>query len=662
VRTTLKRGIGRGAALNGDGRAVLPPGALTPVTRYRQPPPPRNRVLVVGKILLGIVATVVLFAGGIAGGAYLFFHKSVGELGPKSAADRLAASFCKGKSAGTACLNPVTPHHPAIGLIIGYDHRFSEGGPGRSDTVMLIRTQPSPAAISLLSFPRDLLVDIKCKGRDYGVDKINVAYAICKSSGTLATVRSLTGLPINYLITVNFTGFQQIVDKLGGVWIDVDRRYYHSNAGIPEGSPEHYAEINLRPGYQKVNGWRALNFVRYRHTDNDLYRNARQQEFLKAVKQQVSASVSPSNPGSWVPLVSAITHNIGVGVAGGGAPSEKTVVDYAFFFMNLKPGHIFQVKIPNLDVGVSDVTASTESIQAAVRDFQNPDLGAAEKAGSIVLHRKIGSRTKAPLPQQTSVTVLNGNGVPGSATLAADALHSHGYRIVYPPNGIPADAPQRKFRTQVYFDPAKRRSKAAARKVANLFGAADVLKLPRLVKRLSNGSMVVVVVGQTFHGSIAPAPVDHTPPKQPPAVSTTGRSLRGALLKRRRKVDFPLEVPRLIERSSRLATDTPIRTYRINGDDQALRMTFQMPNGLEYWGIEETNWQDAPVLGDRSFDHKIRGRDYSFYWNGPNLHMVVLHEDGATYWVINTLLDTLSPQTMVAIAKSLTPLPEPKKR
>ena len=174
--------------------------------------------------------------------------------------------------------------------------------------------------------------------------------------------------------------------------------------------------------------------------------------------------------------------------------------------------------------------------------------------------------------------------------------------------------------------------------------------------------MLVIVVGQTFHGSIAPAPVDHTPPRQPPSVTTTDRSLYQDLLHRRRKVAFPLEVPRLIEKSSSLASDTPIRTYRIDGKDRALRMTFQLPNSLEYWGIQETNWQDAPVLADRNFDHKIRGRDYSFYWNGSNLHMVVLHENGATYWVINTLLDTLSPQTMVAIAKSLAPLPEPKKR
>src|SRR5215213_4217493 len=183
MRTTLKRGIGRSASANGNGRAILPPGALSPVTLYRQPERRPGVLQVALRIVGGLLATIALFAGAIAGGVYLFFHKSVGDLGPKTAADRKAAVLCEGKAAGDACLNPVTPHHAAVGLVIGYDKRFGEAT-SRSDTVMLIRSQPNPQAVSLLSFPRDLLVNIKCKGQDYGQDKINAAYAVCKSPGT----------------------------------------------------------------------------------------------------------------------------------------------------------------------------------------------------------------------------------------------------------------------------------------------------------------------------------------------------------------------------------------------------------------------------------------------------------------------------------------------
>ena len=76
----------------------------------------------------------------------------------------------------------------------------------------------------------------------------------------------------------------------------------------------------------------------------------------------------------------------------------------------------------------------------------------------------------------------------------------------------------------------------------------------------------------------------------------------------------------------------------------------------EYWGIQMTDWEDPPVLEGRNFVRKIGGRTYELYYNGPRLHMVVLKTDGASYWVVNTLLDRLSNETMIAIAKGLRPL------
>ena len=119
---------------------------------------------------------------------------------------------------------------------------------------MLVRTQPNPPAVSILSFPRDLAVDVTCPGRTIGLQKINAAYAYCGAPGSMSTIRALTGLPINYLVTVNFRGFTQVVDKLGGIWIDVDRRYFHSNNGTSLGSFDRYSEINLLPGYQRLKG------------------------------------------------------------------------------------------------------------------------------------------------------------------------------------------------------------------------------------------------------------------------------------------------------------------------------------------------------------------------------------------------------------------------
>ena len=103
-----------------------------------------------------------------------------------------------------------------------------------------------------------------------------------------------------------------------------------------------------------------------------------------------------------------------------------------------------------------------------------------------------------------------------------------------------------------------------------------------------------------------------------------------------------------------MSTNVPSVVHTRTG---RLRLTFS--TGLnEYWGIEETNWDEAPALADASFVHRIRGREFSLYYSGPHLHMVVLRENGATYWVTNTILDSLSNETMLAIARGLQPLPK----
>src|SRR5215472_1189412 len=131
----------------------------------------------------------------------------------------------------------------------------------RSEIVLV--ADPATNTISLLSIPRDLGVPIYCPkngATSLGVQKVNQAYALCGSAGTVDTVKHFSNLPINYLITVNFHGFKEIVDKIGGIWLDIDRRYYHVNNGT---AAQNYANINIQPGYQLLDGENALDFVRY---------------------------------------------------------------------------------------------------------------------------------------------------------------------------------------------------------------------------------------------------------------------------------------------------------------------------------------------------------------------------------------------------------------
>ena len=174
---------------------------------------------------------------------------------------------------------------PQTIMLIGSDKRArtarDAASGARSDTVILVRLDPSKGATALMSLPRDLRVRIP----GHGTDKLNAAYSIGGSRLTLRTVKRLTGLRINHVVNVNFGGFREAVDAVGCVYADIDRRYYNDNTT----GPERYATIDVPQGYQRLCGSDALDYVRFRHADNDLVRSARQQEFLRQAKQQVGA-------------------------------------------------------------------------------------------------------------------------------------------------------------------------------------------------------------------------------------------------------------------------------------------------------------------------------------------------------------------------------------
>src|SRR4051812_19248483 len=549
MRTTLKRGIGRGAAVNGNGHSVLPPGALTPMARYRQPPRGRNSTARrIAGFLLWLGVLVLMVAGGAAGGLYLYGHDFASATSPHSKAMKRAAKR----------LDYVSPGKPAVALVLGTDHRYVDGkDPGRSDTMMLIRTDPDSHTVSMLSFPRDMAVEIHCPGRGSFVDKINAAYPLCGPSGPLETIKNLTNIPINYLISVNFVGFIQVVNKLGGVYIDVDRRYFNDRTG-----PFGFAAINLQAGYQRLNGKQALDFVRYRHTDSDLYRVARQQMFVRAAKEQL-ARFSRLHVAS---LLGTVKRNVEVGRSGGSGVDLSTMLNYALFFHGLPGGHFVQVRIQGLE-GQTDLTTAPQNISDAVQAFLNPDPEAPEKANAAALREKYKPKVTGINPKSIFVTVLNGNGVNGSATVAGSQLNERGYPILQPPDRLTANAPGgwNYAVTRIYYDTAKPHSKEAAKQVAKLFGggARTGPMTPRLAP-YANGAMLVIVVGKTFTGTLTggtptAAPPQHEPPhttfspstpsprcarsgtscRSPSSIRASSTAARGSIRSRRTRASTP---------------------------------------------------------------------------------------------------------------------------
>ena len=167
---------------------------------------------------------------------------------------------------------PTASGEPLNVLILGVDRRPSEaeGAPSRSDTIMLAQVSPGSGRVELLSVPRDLYVEI-----EPGVnDRINTAYTYGGVEQAKAVMEGLTGVPIDAHAIIDFQGFEDVIDAMGGVEVDV--------------ADEIPPKYKIQDGPQTLNGEQALFFARYRGTaGGDLDRIQRQQQLLSALRAKI---------------------------------------------------------------------------------------------------------------------------------------------------------------------------------------------------------------------------------------------------------------------------------------------------------------------------------------------------------------------------------------
>jgi len=165
---------------------------------------------------------------------------------------------------------------PLYVLVLGVDRRPSEAGgaPTRSDSIMLAQASPGSGRVQLLSIPRDLLVEV-----EPGVeDRINTAYAYGGVEQAAAVVEGLTGISVDRYAIVDFGGFEDAINALGGVTLEVEEPI---RLGI-EGR-----RVYIPAGRQELDGLEALAYARYRGTAcGDLGRIKRQQRLVAALRQQ----------------------------------------------------------------------------------------------------------------------------------------------------------------------------------------------------------------------------------------------------------------------------------------------------------------------------------------------------------------------------------------
>jgi len=265
------------ASASTNGRGSLPKGTL--------PSPKRRRRLGWGRgIALAVVLLVVLLVvWGVA--SYLAVRSSVKEAnGRLDRRTRAVLTPQDGMLLG----------HPTTILLLGTDHanRTDRRSARRSDSIMLVRTDPKRGRLAYLSIPRDLRADVP----GLGPSKINGAFQAGGPALAARTIRAFTGLPINHIAIVDFGSFRDLVDAIGGVDIDVPGPIVSNKFDCPLDTA---AECDRWPGWrfgkgkQHMNGRRALIYSRIREnklnpSESDITRTERQQDVMTAITNKLT--------------------------------------------------------------------------------------------------------------------------------------------------------------------------------------------------------------------------------------------------------------------------------------------------------------------------------------------------------------------------------------
>jgi LCP family protein required for cell wall assembly len=308
---------------------------------------------------------------------------------------------------------------PQTFLILGSDRRSGSknseerNATPHSDTILLVRFDPNHGQTSVMSIPRDLMVNIKTRsGQLYVNEKINAAYTIgSKLGGTNAgtvlaaeTIRRevFPGLELNGIVDVNFAGFIKVVDTLGCAYVNVDHHYFNLNVGSTETD---FTSINLEPGYQKLCYENALDYVRYRHTDSDFVRVARQQDFLRSLRQQI-------NPANELGQIENVAKAVGHAIRSNFPASADELIRLAKLvaFSQSKPLRQVRFQTTNVNAtfnGGSYVTSTPALEKAALENFLHGD----EHASSVA----------APKPHSSSHAAKKNHHHASSPNAAASA-------------------------------------------------------------------------------------------------------------------------------------------------------------------------------------------------------------------------------------------------
>ena len=410
----------------------------------------------------------LLLAVGVVGGVLVWRHLNSNIQVDNSANNELRTTYSP--SAGPSTSASAAPKLPPMNiLVMGSDTRQGQGGIGgssaiagaRSDVTMLVHLSANRKSAIVMSIPRDTWVTIpSCKranGSQSSVhdDKFNSAFSIGGPACTIKTFKALTGIPVDHFIVIDFSGFERVINALGGVSVCLshpinDPVENHQGSGL-----------KLSAGTHLLLGAQALEFARVRHNvsdGSDTSRILRQHAFLGALVKKVDDTSLLTDPLQLYRVLDATTSSI---TADPGLGNLGALKDLAESLRSLKPKAVTFLTDPWHLRGDGANVLITDSKAQPVYDAINADTPYPPPAAVVT-----GPPLKTP-PDQISVKVYNATGIPGEAKKVAAELTALGFNVV----GV-ATAPSVSSATVVRYAPT--RDESGRTLTASVVGATSV--------------------------------------------------------------------------------------------------------------------------------------------------------------------------------------------
>lgn len=351
------------------------------------------------------------------------------------------AVFLQGRSLrGNGGDEIIRPDNVKYVMVMGVDRRADDVG--RSDTLMVAALDMDTSKAALLSIPRDTRVDIE----DNGYDKINHAYAFGGHSLTQKTVENLLGVSMDHYILVDTKAFSRIIDAIGGVDLNVEKRMYYEDPWDDNGG----LVIDLYPGVQHLDGDKAIQYVRYRDGEGDIGRVGRQQKFVKAVLAKV---ISPD----MLPRLPQLVEEVRMAVETDMSVTE--LLEFAKLMQDVHKSGLEVQMVPgqpaflkDISYWIPDITDVRQLLPQALGLEVSPEeqeaaqvaeesylaslpkgINLGEKHDGQPLKEKEHQETKTPeepmKPSEIKVLVINDSGINGAGAEAAQILQRKGFII-----------------------------------------------------------------------------------------------------------------------------------------------------------------------------------------------------------------------------------------